>query len=122
MLSYRQYKVLKQIDKYQKATSKNYKRGISQILSDDFFSKYTKYTQYTINTILTELHHQEYIKDTANEIDTDVHAVAITDKGYDTLYINTSKLLFFWFGAIFTFIIEHIFDIISFVNSLLSTN
>ena len=122
MLSYRQYKVLKQIDKYQKATSKNYKRGISQILSDDFFSKYTKYKQYTINTILTELHHQEYIKDTANEIDTDVHAVAITDKGYDALDFYRIQMLFSilsFIGGIMTgIVVEHFFEIINLIKTL----
>lgn len=122
MLSFRQYKLLKQIDIYQKATSKIYKKGISQILYEDFFSKYTKYKLYTVNTILTELHHQKYIKDTANEIDTKIHAVTITDKGYDALDFYPMQMIFsilsFIGGTITGIIIEHFFEIINLIKTL----
>ena len=122
MLSFRQYKLLKQIDIYQKATSKIYKKGISQILYEDFFSKYTKYKLYTVNTILTELHHQKYIKDTANEIDTKIHAVTITDKGYDALDFYPIQMIFsilsFIGCTITVIIIEHFFEIINLIKTL----
>lgn len=121
MLSFRQYKLLKQIDIYQKATDENYQRGRSKILKDDFV-KYTKFKPYTINAILSELYQQEYIKDTGNEIATKIHAVAITDKGYDTLdnYYKfiISKCFIFVCGSVITLIIEHFLDIITFIKTL----
>lgn len=95
MLSFRQYKLLKQIDIYQKATSKIYKKGISQILYEDFFSKYTKYKLYTVNTILSELKSDEYIEDTDEKVTT-IHAVTITDKGYDVLDHYITSLLIYY--------------------------
>lgn len=126
MLSYRQYKLLKQIDTYQKAVSKKYEHGTSQMLHEDF-SNYTKYKPYTINTILTELYCQKYIKDTANEIDTKVHAVTITDKGYDALD-NFIKHIFAYYSRksiayiltiLGTLLAEHFFEIISFLKNYL---
>ena len=125
MLSYKQYKILKLIDKYQKEKSidKNSYKHKSQILLDDFWKK-TKYKKYSVETILSKLCTDGYIKDTTQEIITDIHAVTITNEGYDALdnYIK-SKItngMFFIFGGIVTFILDHIFDIISLVSTLSS--
>lgn len=123
MLSYRQYKVLKQIDKYQreKATDKNNYRHQIKFLSDDFFDN-AKYKRYTIETILSELKSDEYIKDTADEKITPIHAVAITNKGYDALDFYRIQMLFsilsFIGGIITGIVVEHFFEIINLIKTL----
>ena len=89
IMEYREYVVLKALASYEKE-----KHRIT-ILGDDF--KVKKYSQETMNVILSGLQRKGYINDTCREF-TKVHAVQITDKGYDCLqhfWYNMIKTIFF---------------------------
>lgn len=85
MLKYRQYKILKQLKRYQNIKSKNnnYQHNINML--DNTFYKKIKYKQSTINTILKQLDDNGYIVDIFNKIPTSIHTIEITDEGNDAL-------------------------------------
>lgn len=124
MLSRREYKVLKQLQKFQnkKAQDNSYVPNIN-ILTDDFF-KHIKYKQHTLNLILKSLDDKGYIVDIFNQIPTKIHTIEITDAGKDALdyhykYVAYDFLKFLG-GAVTAIIIEHLPDIINFISSLFS--
>lgn len=125
MLTPREYKVLKQLQKFQKRKAQNnsYQPNIN-IITDDFF-EHLKYKQHTINLILKSLDTKGYIVDIFNKIPTSVHTIEITDEGKDALDSYYKLVLFdclkFLGGAVTAIIIEHLPDIIQFFNSLIST-
>lgn len=105
-MKHKQYTILKTIEKYQIQKSNN---SDFTILSDDFYSMLT-HKRHSVNTRLEELTHDGYIIDTANKIDTEVHAVKITDKGYDALSSYYKTILYgiiiYILGCISTLVIE----------------
>ena len=71
---------------------------------------------------MSELKSDEYIKDTADEKITPIHAVAITNKGYDALDFYRIQMLFsilsFIGGIITGIVVEHFFEIINLIKTL----
>ena len=106
MLSHKQYKVLKLINK----NAKNNKHG------DDYLFKKIKYKKSTLNTILVTLEDNGYIVDIFNNIPNNLNSIDITEKGEDAIqdywkyYIKIFLSKIFWliFGSIITIIIQYI--------------
>lgn len=90
MLSFREYILLKRIHDSIKENQKCKKYKSNIYFVSNFIEKYN-YTSHTMNYLLSELYKKNLIQDTASEINTNVHAVSITDKGkfYLENYIST---------------------------------
>ena len=116
MLSHKQYKVLKLINK----NAKNNKHG------DDYLFKKIKYKKSTLNTILVTLEDNGYIVDIFNNIPNNLNSIDITEKGEDAIqdywkyYIKIFLSKIFWliFGSIITIIIQYILKFM-WVNKLI---